>query len=202
MKRLSTTCSVRRGPSRHPTDAWLRLPLVALALLALARTAPAEPLGHRLNPLPEPTPAPQFALFDMDDEAFALADFRGQVVMLNFWATWCPPCRREMPSMERLYRQLRGQGFAVLAVNQFEGPDHVFGYLGQLQVDPSFTILFDPDSSTAEAYRVVGLPTTFLIDKSGRVRYRAAGGREFDHPDVVALIRKLIAETEPPNDAD
>jgi peroxiredoxin len=99
-----------------------------------------------------------------------------------------------MPSMERLHQMLDSDVFKVIAINQMESPDHVFAYTGQLAVDPTFPILFDSDSSIANAYKVKGLPTTYLIDKQGMIRYRAIGGREFDHPDVVKLIKELIEE--------
>ena len=149
-------------------------------------------LGHALTELTEPLDAPAFALLDMDENSHSLDGYRGKVILMNFWATWCPPCRREMPSMERLYQTLKHEGFVVLAVNQWEDPDHVFAYIGQLSTDPTFPILFDPESQVAEAYGVKGLPTTFLIDKHGRIRYRAVGGREFDHPEVEAIIGQLL----------
>ncbi len=151
-------------------------------------------LGYNLTPLPKPVPAPDFTLEDMDEEKHSFRDLRGKVVLLNFWATWCPPCRREMPSMERLHQKLDSASFKVLAVNQMEDGDHVFAYIGQLEVDPTFTILFDKDSKVSNSFGVVGLPTTFLIDKQGMVRYRAIGGREFDHPEVEKLIMQLIQE--------
>jgi thiol-disulfide isomerase/thioredoxin len=114
--------------------------------------------------------------------------------LLNFWATWCPPCRRELPSMQRVYQNFKGKDFAVLAVNQMEEVDHVFAFTGELEVDPKFTILFDKDSAVSLAYGVQGLPTTFLIDKKGRVRFRAIGGREFDHPEVEKQILQLMQE--------
>ena len=83
-------------------------------------------------------------------------------MLLNFWATWCPPCRREMPALERLYQQLGAHGFVVLAVNQWEDPDHVFAYTGELNVFPSFPILFDPDSSVSERFGVKGLRNNFV----------------------------------------
>ncbi len=167
--------------------------ILTLALVPAAGSAAAG-LGHSLSAVEGPLPAPEFTLPDMDDEPHSLADYRGQVVLLNFWATWCPPCREEMPSMERLYQTLKDEGFAVVAVNQFETPDHVFAYTGQLEVDPTFTLLFDSDSSVANSYGVVGLPSTYLIDKQGLIRYKAIGGREFDHPEVEALIRGLMNE--------
>jgi thiol-disulfide isomerase/thioredoxin len=151
-------------------------------------------LGHSLTPVPKPVPAPDFTLADMDDEMHSFKDLRGKVVLLNFWATWCPPCRREMPSMERLYQKLNGEDFTVIAVNQMESGDHVFAYTGQLEVDPTFTILFDRDSRVSNSYRVNGLPTTYLIDKQGNIRFRAIGGREFDHPDVEKQILQLMNE--------
>lgn len=114
-------------------------------------------LGHTLTELPEPVGAPAFALQDTDEERHSLEDYRGKVIFLNFWATWCPPCRREIPSMERLYQMLKEEGFVVLAINQWEDPDYVFAYIGQLSADPSFPILFDPESKVAKAYGVKGL---------------------------------------------
>lgn len=165
--------------------------LLCLPLLAWAQMETPE-LSYTLSRVDPPRPAPDFELRDMDDEPHALKDYRGKVVLLNFWATWCPPCRREMPSMERLYQQLDKEGFVVLAVNQWEEPDHVFAYMGQLEVFPSFPILFDPESKVSQLYDVKGLPTSFIIDREGRIVYRAIGGRAFDHPEMVRAIRELL----------
>lgn len=182
----------------------LKNKLLALTILAfvsslLVLTANAawddQPeLGHNLTAVRTPVPAPEFTLEDMDEENHSLKDLRGKVILLNFWATWCPPCRREMPSMERLYQKLNGEDFTVIAVNQMEDGDHVFAYIGQLDVDPTFTILFDKDSKVSNSFRVNGLPTTYLIDKQGKIRYRAIGGREFDHPEVEKQIMQLMQE--------
>jgi thiol-disulfide isomerase/thioredoxin len=150
------------------------------------------PLSHSLTRLDPPVPAKDFTLKDMDGKSHALADYRGKVVLINFWATWCPPCRREMPSMEHLYQKLRDKPFVVLAINQWEDPDQVFAYLGQLGTFPTFPILFDPKSEVAQAFGVKGLPTSFLLDKEGRVVYRAIGGREFDHPEVEHTVEGLL----------
>jgi peroxiredoxin len=151
-------------------------------------------LGHQLTATSEHLPAPDFTLADMDKKKYSLKDYRGKVIMLNFWATWCPPCRREMPSMERLHQKLKGKDFVVLALNQMEDGDQVFTFTGDLGVDLTFPILFDKDSSVSRAYGVMGLPTTYLIDKKGNVRFRAIGGREFDHPEVEKQILKLMQE--------
>lgn len=182
---------------------WRRPERRALLAVLLCAALPLTPgparaqleapqLSHRLTPLTPPVVAENFVLQDMDGKRHALEDYRGKVVLINFWATWCPPCVREMPSMERLYQALGDEPFVVLAVNQWENTDHVFAFMGQIDVFPSFPILFDPDSAVSEAFGVKGLPTSFLLDRDGRVVYRAVGGREFDHPEILQLIRELL----------
>lgn len=138
-------------------------------------------------------PAPDFSLPDIDGKIHKLSDYSGKVVLLNFWATWCPPCRRELPSMEKLYLELKGKPFQVLACDQQEDADTVFAFSGQLDPAPDFPLLLDRKSVVSKAYAVPGLPTTFLIDKKGHIAYRAVGGREFDHPAIRALIDELMA---------
>ncbi len=162
--------------------------------IGLAAGLPAPALSHELTRLTTPVTAPDFTLPDMDDVQHTLAAYRGRVVMLNFWATWCPPCRREIPSMESIYQDLRKDGFVVLAVNEFEDVDRVFAFTGQLNVFPSFPILFDSDSKVSEKYGVKGLPTTLLINKRGEVVYRAVGGRDFDHAQVRDIVRGLLTD--------
>jgi len=135
---------------------------------------------------------PDFTLADVEGRPRSIAEWDGKLVFLNFWATWCPPCRREMPALEALYQKLRDQQFVVLAVNQWEDADHVFAYTGELNVFPTFPILFDPESTVSAEFGVKGLPTSFLVDQQGRVRYRALGGRAFDHPEIEHTIRMLL----------
>ena len=187
MQRSCRICNVRRRRSSPEA-----LALVLLMLLATLAVAEQPPLGHKMNPVSPSLAAPEFTLPDMDGEMQSLEDFRGRVVMLNFWATWCPPCRREMPSMQRLYEKYRERGLTVVAVNQFEDPDLVFEFTGRLSLEPTFPILFDRESRVSEQYGVKGLPTTYLLDKAGRIQFRAIGGREFDHPEVEALIESLL----------
>jgi len=188
MKRSCRIWNVR--PQRRMIPKTIALFL--LLAVSVADAADLPPLGHKMNPVSPPLVAPDFELPDMDGEAHTLAEFRGKVVMLNFWATWCPPCRREMPSMQRLYEKYSEQGLVVVAVNQFEDPDLVFEFTGRLSLEPTFPILFDRESRVSEQYKVKGLPTTYLLDKQGRIHYRAIGGREFDHPEVEALIEGLL----------
>lgn len=151
-------------------------------------------LSYNLTPVKKVIAASDFELENMDEEKKKLSDYRGKVVLLNFWATWCPPCIREMPSMELLHQQVDAQDFNVVAVNQMEDIDQVFAFTGQLDTDPTFEILFDSTSEVSQAYAVRGLPTTYLIDKQGNIRYRAVGGRLFNHPEVVKIINALIEE--------
>lgn len=136
--------------------------------------------------------APDFTLEDIDGKQRRLSDLRGKVVLVNFWATWCPPCRREMPSIERLSQVLKGKNFAILAVNVAESLDMVFSFTGTLELVPTFPIVFDKDGSVLKAWPVRGLPTTFILDKQGRVAYRAVGGREFDDPAILAQLQSLL----------
>lgn len=166
---------------------------LALSLIAaLPAMAAPPPLGHLMTPVEPATSAANFSLPDIDGDPHALQDYRGKVIMLNFWASWCPPCRREMPSMERLYQKFSEQGLVVIAVNQWEDPDLVFEFTGRLSLEPTFPILLDRESKVSEQYGVKGLPTTFLIDRDGKLRYRAMGGRDFDHPEVESLIESLL----------
>ena len=151
------------------------------------------PLAYRLTPAPTREAAPPLRLTDLDGKAHDLAAYRGKVVLVNFWATWCPPCRREMPSLERLHLKLPDSRFAILAVNVGEDVDTVFAFLGLLEPAPSYAIPLDLDSRVLRAWPVKGLPTTFIVDKQGRIAYTAVGGREFDHPEIERVLRELMA---------
>ena len=138
--------------------------------------------------------APAFTLKDLDGKTHPLSAYKGQVLLVNFWATWCPPCRREMPSMERLYLKLKEGPFKVLAVDQNESFDLVFAFTGELDPTPTFPILLDASGVVGKQWRVPGLPASYLVDKQGRIAYRAIGGREFDHPEIEATLRRLMHE--------
>lgn len=164
------------------------------AAMALSMgTLAAEP-KPALSAVAGKPPAQDFTLRDLDGKTYRLADLRGKVVLLNFWASWCPPCRRELPSLERLWQKLKDRDFLALAVNVGEDGDTVFAFTGQLDTPPSFPILLDKDSAVLDAWPVKGLPTTFIIDRDGRVVFRAIGGREFDHPALTGEIEKLLSK--------
>lgn len=156
-----------------------------------AHATDLPPLSHSLS-TQESRMAPPLKLKDLDGTVHDLAQLRGRVVLVNFWATWCPPCRREMPSMEHLTQALRGEAFSVLAVDVGEDAGTIDAFTSQLDTTPSFPVLLDTRSQAMQAWKVAGLPTTFLIDRQGRIVARAIGGREFDHPEMVEAIRQLL----------
>ncbi len=174
-------------------DHILRAALVACCAFvpAAAHAADLPPLSHSLT-MQAPKPAPALKLKDLDGKTLDLAQLKGKVVLINFWATWCPPCRREMPSMERLSRAFKGQPLAVLAVDVGEDPDTIDAFTSQLDTMPTFPILLDTRSHTMQSWKVAGLPTTFLVDKQGRIVATAIGGREFDHPEIIRAIMELL----------
>lgn len=155
---------------------------------------PLPDLGHKATRLTQPLVGKKLGLVDLEGKTRTLKEFAGKVVLVNFWASWCPPCRREMPSMERLYQRLKGEPFVVLAVDQYEKPDMVFAFTGELDPQPTFPILLDTSGEVSRAWGVQGIPTSFLVDKRGRVVYRAVGGRDFEHPEMERLVRDLMLE--------
>ncbi|MFN3543445.1 MAG: TlpA family protein disulfide reductase [Thiobacillus sp.] len=174
----------------------IRNRLIAAALAACCVAPPLAaadlpPLAHNLT-MQAPKPAPALKLKDLEGKTHDLAALRGKVVLINFWATWCPPCRREMPSMERLAQRFRGQPFVVLAVDVGEDPDTIEAFTSQLDTALTFPILLDTRSHAMRAWKVAGLPTTFLVDKEGRIVASAIGGREFDHPEMVKAVGELV----------
>ncbi len=149
----------------------------------------ASPGAQILTPVDKIFPAPDFRLKSEDGKEYRLSDFRGQVVVLNFWATWCPPCRYEMPSLERARLKVEGQGIVILAVNVGEDETTVFAFTGRYRV--KFPLLLDRDGTVIGRYPVIGLPTTFIIDPRGRVTHRAIGGREWDDDRLLEQLRQL-----------
>jgi len=161
-----------------------------MGMTAFAEDLPA--LSLSLTEQAAKAPAPVLALKDLDGQLHDLASLKGKVVLVNFWATWCPPCRREMPSMDRLARKLAGTPFVALAVDIGEDADTIHTFISQLDATPSFPILLDPHARIMQTWKISGLPTTYLIDSQGRIAYSAVGGREFDHPEIERQVRALL----------
>ncbi len=166
--------------------------LTVFSLNSFAAEKKSTTANYKLKLLAEPVEAPDFLLMDMDGNSHSLKQYRGKVVLINFWATWCSPCIREMPSLQKLYDTFKYQSLIVLAINQWEDEDRVFEFMGQLDPAPTFPVLFDTDSKLSDRYRVQGLPSTYIINKQGKIVYRAKGGRDFDHPKIMHKIKALL----------
>lgn len=170
---------------------WAAIGLVCgLCMVQVEAASPAAQAGTQtLTAVAKPVPAPAFELQDIDGVKHALAEYRGKVVVLNFWATWCPPCRDEMPAMQRGWETLRDAGVVFVGVNVGEDADAVFMFLGDYAVE--FPLLLDKDAKVIAQYPVTGLPTTFIIDPDGRITHRVVGGREWDDPALLKTLREL-----------
>ncbi len=122
----------------------------------------------------------------------SLKQFKGKIILLNFWATWCPPCIKEMPSLEILYQKLKKQNFVITAVTSGEKKDIVQAKIKELKV--TFPILLDEDGSFASMYRISSIPMTFIIDKSGKIIGKVSGERDWSKPSIIQYFEKLINE--------
>ena len=136
--------------------------------------------------------APDFLLGRLDGTELRLADLRGQPVVLNFWATWCAPCRQEIPQLVDAYNRFRDQGLAVVGVNMQEGKSIVLPYAEDFGMD--FPIVIDVDGEVGDAYRLLGLPVTYFIDRDGIVRSTFTG--PFEDSDRGTEVRGAIEQTE------
>src|SRR5262245_50899685 len=157
----------------------------SLLFAAAGRVAAQQPLKPWAGMI-----TPPLELADIDGKAHRLADYRGKVVLVNFWATWCTPCRDEMPSIERLRAALGGRPFTVLAVNVGESERAAREFLKTLPLN--FTVLLDRDVKTSRAWGARILPATFLIGPDGVARYSYFGELDWSHADVRATIEKLM----------
>jgi peroxiredoxin len=155
----------------------------ALAAIVLASAAFAADAGG---------PAPAFSLAAVDGGQGALSQYKGQVVMLNFWATWCGPCQQEMPLLDQMYRKYKPAGFTLIGVNVDKDAPPVKDLLARKPV--SFPVLLDPASQVSKAYHVDEMPSSVLIDRKGEIRYIHRGYKPGDENDYQDRIRQLIRE--------
>lgn len=138
-------------------------------------------------------PAPDFSLETLEGKRLRLLNLSGKIVLLNFWATWCPPCKLEMSSMEALHRRLGDEGLVILAINLREEANEVKAFFREHRF--SFTALLDQDGDTFARYEAWSLPTTFLVDKNGRLLGKAVGYRDWESDQAIQIFRKLLNDT-------
>jgi peroxiredoxin len=154
-------------------------------LLALALPAPAQSLREWKG-----GSAPALELTDVEGKVHRLADYRGKAVLVNFWATWCVPCREEMPSMEQLRVAMQGKPFVVLAVNVGEGGRVARDFADKMSL--GFALLLDRDTKTTKSWGARILPASYVVGPDGRIRYSYLGAIDWTQPEVRAAIERLI----------
>lgn len=161
--------------------------LAALATLIIPLAAAAFNFAAT-----EPKPVPELTFFDADGNEVTLADFEGDVVVLNLWATWCAPCRREMPSLDRLQAELDEDGLSVIALSLDRGDvAKVRDFFDELEI-ANLAVYHDPEARAGRELAAPGLPTTVVIDRAGQEVGRLLGPAEWDSPDAIALLRTLL----------
>lgn len=135
--------------------------------------------------------APDFSLQDLDGKKIELKQFKGKVILLNFWATWCHPCREEMTSLEALHQQFQGKKFVLLTISvDYEGAKTVQAFVKKHHY--TFPVLLDPKGKTLDLFGVRGIPATYLISKKGIMVGRAVGPRDWNCPEVIDLINLML----------
>ena len=185
---------MKRNPLKSP---YLWAVVAAVTVVVVAWVG-----RENYQPIITGSEAPEFTANNMAGETVRLSDYRGRVVLVNIWATWCAPCREEMPSMQRLYEALSDTDFEILAVSidARAGQNDAFGRPGgDLQafaeeMGLTFPILHDPEGRIERTYQTTGVPETFLIGRDGVIYKKVAGGTEWDAPLNQYLVRRLLAE--------
>jgi peroxiredoxin len=148
--------------------------LIATSAYFLARDGSSQS-DFSTIPLKVNSPAPELTLMDTEGASRSLLDYRGQVVLVNLWATWCPPCKEEMPALETFYTQYREQGFVVIAINDGDPQEDVLQFVKDYQL--SFPVWLDPTYiATERAFKTLNLPSSFVIARDGRIRLQWVGG--------------------------
>ena len=170
--------------NQMPTGATIRTSLLVLACLL----APAIATGGGLEPYRNKA-EPAFSLADLAGKTHSLSDYRGKVVLVNFWASWCPPCIHEMPELQKLKRHFADRPFEVLTINVAEQKHKVSQFSRSIKLD--LPVLLDVSSRTYNRWNVDMLPTSFLVDVHGQIRYRVRGNPGWDDTDTLSAINAM-----------
>jgi peroxiredoxin len=171
--------------------------LLAALFLTLFVASPERLFAAASRPGGSPAPAvgkaaPDFTLKDLQGNSVTLSALRGKVVFLNFWATWCPPCREEMPAMQRLQEVFGKKNFTILAVNVEDDMAAVKKFLSQRPL--AFPVLLDPDAEAQDLYKVYRFPETFLIDRQGNVVQHYLGARDWSSVEFLKYVTSLLGD--------
>ena len=177
---------------------WIIIALLAFACAGFfgAAAAGGQPPAVPLNVWESPRPIPDLAFVDGDGKHLSLGAFRGKIILLNVWATWCPPCRKEMPALDRLEQTLGGPRFGVIALStDSSGLQGVKAFYESLGLK-SLRVFLDEEGSAMRDFRIIGLPTTLLIDEQGQEIARKIGPAAWDGVDVIAFLKARIDAVE------
>lgn len=166
----------------------------ALGITLFLRYPSAESRSYAINlgvqEYTVPSEARDFTLTDINNERISLKNYRGKIVMLNFWATWCTPCRQEMPSMEKLYRQFKDRGFVVVSVASGDDSKSVNAFIKEYNI--TFPALLDSNLEVTDHYKVWALPTTYFINPKGEIIGRVHGSRDWSTKEATQYITSIV----------
>lgn len=168
----------------------LRPAMTMIFAILLVVASPAWTAQQPMMPVAGAPRAPDFALPDLAGKRHKLSDYRGKLVVVNFWATWCPPCREELPSMQRVFKQLKDKNFVILGVEVGEEWDTVQPFVDQFAV--KYPILLDNNSAVSREWKIIGLPATYFVDPQGRITHAIHGSRDWDDARLRLQIMKLL----------
>ncbi len=179
---------------RRHLYSWLTLGLIALLFVALITgvTNESRDLWANDERPEEGHLAPDFSLKTLDGKTVRLSELRGKkVVLINFWATWCPPCRLEMPTMQQIYTEYKGKGFEILAINiEPDAQEEIQDFVKELRL--TFPVLLDSDMKITRKYRLIGLPVSMLIDRKGIIRSKEIGYHDWTDRESRKRVESLL----------
>jgi DsbE subfamily thiol:disulfide oxidoreductase len=188
-----TLGNVDDGPGGKPgREAALMLKGLTYSIMTLTAAVMLTACGKPPQLATVGKPAPDFSLTDRQGRTWKLSKLKGQVVLVNFWASWCPPCREEIPSMENLYRSLPADRFKMLSILYKDEPAAADTLAATLGV--TFPVLVDPGDKTGLAYGLTGVPETFIVDKKGILREKFIGPRQWDTPQARQMLMRYLTE--------